>query len=174
MVLNQTGPAGEEPATESCQAPTCKSYHASRWVSYSVNCFLLGSRNLYRAQIRGSQSQGAAVKIRRVFLDYVGTSADIFMPFGGRNRFSRLSFHFFFKKPRGKSRPVVDSCTRLIRLIRFFSDKAPSLTRVSAHPLFCTLLLDGWEWDCVFARAGGGIALSSALAHAPTSLNGSN
>lgn len=28
--LNQTGPAGEEPVAESCQEPTCKSYHASR------------------------------------------------------------------------------------------------------------------------------------------------
>lgn len=61
-------------------------------------------------------------------------------PVEGRNRFSRLLF--FFKKLRGKSRPVLDSCACLIRLIRFFSDKASSLMRVGAHPLFapCSLM----------------------------------
>lgn len=79
--------------------------------------------------------------MRRGFLDYVGTSAHIFTPCRRKKQIFSSPF-FFFKKPRGKSRPVVDSCARLIRLIRFFSDKAPSLTRVDAHPLFapCSLM----------------------------------
>lgn len=69
---NQTGSAGEEPAAESCQEPTCKSYHAGRWVSYSVNCFLLGSRKPVRSSDRrrkvsgrGSQNKARISRLRR-------------------------------------------------------------------------------------------------------------
>lgn len=80
-----------------------------------------------RGGYRWSQSEAGCG-----FVDYIKPSAHIFTLFSQKKHiFSLLSA----RKPQRGSHSISDCCTRLIRLIRFFSAEDWSLTRRDSRPL---------------------------------------
>ena len=125
--------------------PTCQRSslnvrcYASGWVRFPVNDLLLERCRCEESQDRvitssaDEQVKREAVRLQDASLTITSTHPRIFSHSSPREK--NIFSHF---PPRGshkgRSRSIFDCCTRLIRLIRFFSAEARSLTRRDSRP----------------------------------------